>query len=131
MVTSTHLRLGTVITGGSAVALAMAGTGLDTVTVACAASFAAFGSQAEVAVAVLVMIVPSGTVQATRAETITCALDAISARVQETVPFAPTGGVVHVHPAADTDSNVIGAGSGSATATCSATSGPASVAVTV
>jgi hypothetical protein len=103
-----------------------------TVVVAVAELFALEGSAVDDdAVAVFVMMVPDAVAGATRTTSVNAALPAAKLEfVHDTVPFAPTAGVVHVHPAgALSEANVVPAGSASVITAEAAVVGPAFVTV--
>jgi hypothetical protein len=81
----------------------------------------------ELADAVFVMVVGLGVPGSVRTITLTVSLAFFArlAMVQLTVPFVPTGGVVHVKPPeVGSNSNTVNPGSGSLMATLWAVSGP-------
>src|SRR5438477_254535 len=100
-----------------------------TVVVVAAELLARFGSTvAELTVAVLEMIVPSGVVGLTWTASVKVAVAPLASDglVHVTVPVDPTAGVVQVQPAGlDIDWNVVCAGSGSVIVTLAAAFGPA------
>jgi hypothetical protein len=105
-----------------------------TVVVAVAELSAGTGSAVDdVTVAVFETTVAGATAASTRATSVKIALPALTLGFeQETVPFAPTAGVVHVHPAgALSETNVVPAGSVSLIVAEAAFVGPAFVTVIV
>ncbi len=99
----------------------------ETVVSAVALSLPGAGSAVvEVTVAVLLSTVPLATPAPTWTVTVKTALPTAKvAAEQETVPLAPTAGVVQLHPAgAETDWKVVPAGSGSSITALEASSGP-------
>ena len=104
-----------------------------TLVVSVSLSLSAFESVGDATVAVLLMIVPDAVDGSTATVSVKTALPGAKlAFEQETVPVAPTAGVVHDQPAGDeSDTNVVFAGSVSDKLAVAALLGPGLLAVIV
>jgi hypothetical protein len=112
---------------GESVLVSRRSAAVATVVVAVAELLPGVGSVvADAAVAVLVISVPAAVFDATRTASVNCALPAARLGFEhDTVPLAPTAGVVHVQPAgALSETNVVPAGTASVIVADAALDGP-------